>query len=67
MRVKKMTDGLLIPVHQVHDELLYVVPENIAEQVRDLVVAEMAKAPIWLPDAPLAAEGHIGETYGDAK
>lgn len=67
MRVKKMTDNLLIPVHQIHDELLYVVPEKIAEQCKRLVVDEMARPPAWLPDAPLAAEGGIGETYGDVK
>jgi DNA polymerase len=67
MRVKKMTDNLLIPVHQIHDELLYVVPEKIAEQAACLVAAEMAKPPAWLPDAPLAAEYGIGESYGDAK
>ena len=67
MRVKKMTDNLLIPVHQIHDELLYVVPEKIAEQAACLVAAEMARPPAWLPDAPLAAEYGIGESYGDAK
>jgi len=67
MRVKHMTEGLLIPAHQVHDELLYVVDENLAEQVRDLVVQEMSKSPVWMPTAPLAAEGNIGVTYGDTK
>ena len=67
MRVKHMTEGLLIPAHQVHDELIYVVDENVAEQVRDLVVQEMSKSPVWMRDAPLAAEGHIGVTYGDTK
>jgi hypothetical protein len=67
MRVKKMTDGLLLPVHQVHDELIYVVPEGIATACRDLVVSEMSKAPAWLPEVPFAAEGHIGASYGDVK
>jgi DNA polymerase I-like protein with 3'-5' exonuclease and polymerase domains len=62
-----MTDRLLFPAHQVHDELIYVVPEHLAEKVRDIVVHEMAQPPRWLPNAPLAAEGHIGGTYGDAK
>jgi len=64
MRVKKLTDGELLPCHQIHDELLYCVPEKIGEPVMKLVVQEMSKSPAWLPDAPLAAEGHIGETYG---
>ena len=67
MRVMKMTEGLLWPAHQVHDELIYVVEEKIAEDVRDIVVKEMAKSPEWLPEAPLAAEGGIGESYGDVK
>jgi len=66
-KVKALTHGMLLPAHQIHDELLYVVPEHQAEKVRDLVVREMAKSPPWLPGAPLAAEGHIGRTYGDAK
>lgn len=66
-RVKHNSNGLLLPQHQVHDELIYVVPEGVAEQVRDYVVAEMSRPPRWLPEAPLAAEGHIGETYFDAK
>lgn len=67
LRVYEMTQGLLRPAHQVHDELIYVVDANLAEMVRMLVVAEMSKAPLWMPNAPLAAEGHIGDTYGDAK
>ena len=67
MKVKHMTEGQLIPAHQVHDELLYVVDEGIAEPVRDLVVREMSKSPVWMSNAPLAAEGHIGVTYGDTK
>ena len=67
MKVKHMTDGLLVPVHQVHDELIYVVPEKIAEQARDLVVRVMSEPPEWLPTVPFAAEGHIGDSYGSVK
>jgi DNA polymerase I-like protein with 3'-5' exonuclease and polymerase domains len=67
LRVKKQSQGLLVPAHQVHDELLYVVDESIAEQVRDFVIAEMSKSPVWMPSAPLAAEGGIGVTYLDTK
>jgi hypothetical protein len=67
MRVKHITEGQLYPAHQVHDELLYVVDENMAELVRDVVVQEMAKPPVWMPDAPLAAEGNFGHTYFHAK
>jgi hypothetical protein len=44
-----------------------VVPENLAETVVDIVVEEMSKPPKWLPDAPLAAEGNIGPSYGETK
>jgi DNA polymerase len=67
LRVKDMTSGLLLPCHQVHDELIYVVDERLAEMTRDLVVREMRKPPTWMPRAPLDAEGHIGPTYGDVK
>lgn len=67
LRVYDMTHGLLWPAHQVHDELLYVVDDHLAEMVRDLVVREMSKAPDWMPLAPLAAEGKIGQSYGDTK
>jgi DNA polymerase I-like protein with 3'-5' exonuclease and polymerase domains len=67
LRVKHLTQGLLLPAHQVHDELIYIVKAELAEQVKQLVVREMSKAPSWMPRAPLAAEGHIGRTYFDAK
>lgn len=67
LRVKKQSQGLLVPAHQVHDELIYIVDEKVAEQVKDYVIAEMSKPPTWMLDAPLAAEGNIGVTYGDTK
>lgn len=52
---------------QVHDELIYVVPEDIAQVVRAQVLNEMSTAPAWAEGLPLAAEAEIGPSYGDAK
>lgn len=67
MSIWHQTEKLLWPAHQVHDELIYVVDEKIAEKVAQIVVAEMSRSPDWLPNIPLAAESHIGKTYGDTK
>ena len=66
-RVNKMTEGLLPLAHQVHDELIYIVDEKLAEQVGRLVQTEMAKSPDWMPELPLAAEYKIGDSYGSVK
>lgn len=52
---------------QVHDELVYVVPEDEAELALQVIVEEMSRPPSWIPMAPLAAEGHIGDNYGQCK
>lgn len=52
---------------QVHDELIYVVPQDIAHVVKALVLQEMSTAPQWAVGLPLSAEADIGPSYGDAK
>lgn len=52
---------------QVHDELVWVVPEEQAEWLKATAIAEMSATPNWAPGLPLAAEGGIGDNYGDAK
>ena len=52
---------------QVHDELVYVVPEEIAQVCKQLVLKEMCLRPTWAKSLPLAAEADIGRSYGDAK
>lgn len=66
-RVYVMTERLLWPAHQVHDELIYVVDERHGEGVAELLKVEMSRPPQWMPDAPLAAEARIGSSYGDLK
>lgn len=52
---------------QVHDELVYVVPEEVGTPVKNIVAEQMAIAPWWMPNVPLAASGGIGLSYGQAK
>lgn len=53
-------------VLQVHDEIVLVGPEAQAERVNEAVIGIMSQSPSWWPEVPLAAEGGIGDTYGDA-
>jgi DNA polymerase len=52
---------------QVHDELVYVVPEAAAEDLLAVLMEEMRVRPWWDPEWPLDAEGGISNSYGDAK
>ena len=52
---------------QVHDELVYVVPDAEVGEVTELVIREMAREPAWAPGAPLAAEAATGQSFGDCK
>jgi DNA polymerase len=52
---------------QVHDELVYVVEEEIAQDVADVLVSQISIPPSWMPNVPLAAEAGIGDSYGGAK
>jgi DNA polymerase I-like protein with 3'-5' exonuclease and polymerase domains len=51
------------PALLVHDELVYVTPEDKAESLLRDLLAMMSESPAWL-DVPMAAEGWIGDCYG---
>lgn len=53
--------------HTVHDELVYIVPDEMVNVVKQIVLEEMVRPPKWMVDLPLAAEVGVGQTYGDAK
>ncbi len=57
----------LYPALMVHDELVYVAPENQAEKLLDKLQQIMRTPPQWWPDIILESEGDIADTYGDAK
>jgi hypothetical protein len=63
--VKKLTG--LNPALMVHDELVYVVPEDQAQDTLDLVQRVMRTPPDWWPELMTWSEGDIADTYGDAK
>jgi hypothetical protein len=46
-----------------HDELVAVVPLDRGQQAYEIMVTEMCRAPVWMPNLPLAAEGGVSERY----
>jgi len=47
-----------------HDELLLLVPKDGREEKHlEICLNEMRHTPSWLPDIPLACEGHLGDRY----
>lgn len=52
---------------QVHDELVFVVPDDMADLCKKIALEEMSRRPAWAPSLPLAAEADYGPSYGDAK
>lgn len=57
----------LDPAHTVHDELVYVVPDDKAEWAMGVITKWMRTAPPWLPGIVLWSEGDIAGSYGEAK
>jgi hypothetical protein len=57
----------LDPALMVHDELVYVVPEDEAQPILDVVQKVMRTPPLWWPELVTWSEGDIADTYGDAK
>jgi hypothetical protein len=51
-------------VHQVHDEMVFCVPDDQVAEARAIIMQEMTRPPAWLPDLPLAAEVKAGDDYG---
>lgn len=55
------------PSLTVHDELVYVVPEDDAQRVMDTVHTIMRTPPAWWPELITWSEGGIADSYGEAK
>ncbi len=57
----------LRPVHTVHDELIYVVPQSIAQDTLETLQGIMRKPPAWWPQLVTWSEGGIADSYAEAK
>lgn len=53
--------------HQVHDDLVYIVPDAQVEEVDAALEFYMNETPAWAAGLPLASEGGVGPSYGEAK
>jgi DNA polymerase I-like protein with 3'-5' exonuclease and polymerase domains len=68
LRLRKPLEALGVQLSgQVHDELIYIVPDEHVEFVKELVLKEMCVRPRWALALPLSAEAGSGPSYGDAK
>ena len=63
--ISKLPDTIVVGT--VHDEVLALVPEELAEERLNQMIEIMRTPPSWAPDLPLDAEGDIADNYGDAK
>lgn len=54
-------------VLQVHDELVYCVPTQHVEIIKQAIAAVLCDKVPWMPDLPVACEIKHGPSYGDAK
>lgn len=55
------------PALRPYDELVYVVPEDKADELLRVVLEVMRTPPTWWPQLTVWAEGSIASTYGAAK
>jgi DNA polymerase len=51
----------------VHDELVYVIPEEHADKFAVVLERTLTRKVKWMPELPLAAEVSIGDNYLEAK
>ncbi len=65
MRIEQRTS--LLPKLAVHDEGAWLPRAHEAEAFLKIAIEEMRRSPVWLPHAPLDAEGGISTIYGEIK
>ena len=65
---KAKSDGKIRRVvHMVHDEVIVVVPDEEAQDVKAMMERVMSAPPKWAPTLPVSCEAGLGKTYGEAK
>lgn len=59
----KIEDAGYPVLFHVHDEVVVEVDEEVADKALADIVGIFAEPPAWIPDIPLASEGHIMDVY----
>lgn len=57
----------LVSVMQVHDELVFVVPEHTVETIKPVIQRVLTDPVPWMPNLPIACSIGVGDSYGEAK
>ena len=52
---------------QVHDELVYIVPDDVLDRFCAALLSAMSRRVDWMPSVPIAAELHVAGNFGDTK
>jgi DNA polymerase len=52
---------------QAHDELVFILREEIVDDSARLIHREFVRSPSWASDLPLTADVGVGDSYGEAK
>ena len=63
--IDRLSAGKLRAAFTVHDELLYVVPKRVAEQMAHVLHKALTRTVPWMPELPVEAEVKIGLNYGE--
>jgi DNA polymerase I-like protein with 3'-5' exonuclease and polymerase domains len=66
LKMKKLFPKIGL-AHQVHDDLVYIVPNDMVSEFSHALGECMDEPPPWAADLPLASEPGVGPNYGDAK
>lgn len=54
-------------VLQVHDELVFIIPNDDIENAKLVIMEEMTRQPSWIGPVPLAVEIGVGSNYAETK
>jgi DNA polymerase len=65
LRIDRKSASRLRAAFTVHDELLYVVPKHVAEQMAYVLHKALTQKVPWMPGLPIEAEVKIGLSYGE--
>lgn len=67
LRKRLVTFGVTSFALQCHDALAYLVPDQFVSEAEPIILEEMRRRPVWLPQVPLDAEIAKGKTYATSK